>query len=47
MSRRAAGVAVVVGALAMGGAAGAAVTTIDGPATVSETADRIPASGDR
>ena len=43
MSRRAAGVAVVVGALAIGGAAGAAVTTIDGPATVSETADRIPA----
>ena len=43
MSRRAAAIAVVVGALAIGGAAGAAVTTIDRPATVSETADRIPA----
>jgi hypothetical protein len=42
VSRRAAGIAVVVGALAVGGAAGAAVTTIDRPATVSETADRIP-----
>jgi hypothetical protein len=43
VSRRAAGVAVVAGALAIGSAAGAAVTTIDRPATVSETADRVPA----
>ena len=45
MSRRSAGVAVLVGALALGSAAGAAVTTIDRPATVGETADRIPAKG--
>jgi hypothetical protein len=42
VSRRAAGVAVLAGALAIGSAAGAAVTTIDRPATVSEPADRIP-----
>jgi hypothetical protein len=42
VSRRAAGVAVLAGALAIGSAAGAAVTTIDRPASVSETADRIP-----
>jgi hypothetical protein len=42
VSRRAAGVAVLAGAFAIGSAAGAAVTTIDQPATVSETADRIP-----
>ena len=42
MSRRAAGVAVLAGALAIGSAAGAAVTTIDRPATVTEPADRIP-----
>ena len=41
MSRRAAGVAVLAGALAIGTAAGAAVTTIDRPASASETADRI------
>jgi hypothetical protein len=34
-------VAVIVGALAAGGAAVAAVTTIDRPATVGETADRV------
>jgi hypothetical protein len=45
VSRRSAGVAVIVGALAIGGAAGAAVTTIDQPATASETADRIPPKG--
>jgi hypothetical protein len=45
VSGRTAGVAVLVGALAFGSAAGAAVTTIDRPATVSETADRIPAKG--
>jgi len=42
VSRRSAGVAVLAGALAIGTAAGAAVTTIDRPASVSETADRIP-----
>jgi hypothetical protein len=42
VSRRPAVVAVLAGALAIGGAAGAAVTTIDQPAAVSETADRIP-----
>jgi len=45
VSRRSAGVAVIIGALAIGSAAGAAVTTIDRPATVSETADRIPPKG--
>ena len=45
MSRRSAGVAVLIGALAVGSAAGAAVTTVDRPATVEETADRIPAKG--
>ena len=44
MSRRAAGVAALIGALAIGTAAGAAVTTIDQPAGASETADRIPVS---
>jgi hypothetical protein len=43
VSRRSAGVAVLVGALAFGTAVGAAVTTIDQPAAVSEPADRIPA----
>jgi hypothetical protein len=42
VSRRGAGVAVLAGALAIGSAAGAAVTTIDRPASASETADRIP-----
>jgi hypothetical protein len=42
VSRRGAGVAVLAGALALGSAAGAAVTTIDQPATVAEPADRIP-----
>ena len=45
MNRRSAGVAVLIGALAVGGAVGAAVTTIDRPATVAEPADRIPAKG--
>ncbi len=45
MNRRSAGVAVLIGGLAVAGAAGAAVTTIDRPATVGETADRIPAKG--
>jgi hypothetical protein len=45
VNRRSAGVAVIIGALAVGGAASAALTTIDRPATVSETADRIPPKG--
>lgn len=45
MNRRAAGLAVLAGALAVGSAAAAAVTTIDRPATVSETADRVPPKG--
>ena len=45
MSRRSAGVVVLIGALAVGSAAGAAVTTVDRPATAEETADRIPAKG--
>jgi hypothetical protein len=44
VSGRTAGVAVLVGALAFGGAAGAAVTTVERPATASETADRMPAN---
>jgi hypothetical protein len=42
VSRRPASIAVLVGAIAVGTAVGAAVTTIDRPAAVSETADRIP-----
>jgi hypothetical protein len=42
VNRRAAGVAAMIGMLAVGGAVAAAVTTIDEPANVSQTADRVP-----